>query len=98
MVVGYPTDLAEAEGPVLESLLPLAKPDGRPRATSLRKVVEAIFSVLRSGCPWRLMLKAFPPDRTEYVSKGYEALCETSVTWIRIAMIQLLVRRLAKAA
>ena len=37
-------------------------------------------------------------NRSRRLSKDYEALCETSETWIRIAMIQLMVRRLAKVA
>src|SRR5512144_3115726 len=66
MTEGYPTDLAEAEWAVLEPLLPAPKPGGRPRTTPLRKVVEAIFYVLRSGCQWRLMPKEFPPYQTVY--------------------------------
>ena len=43
MAEGYPTDLTEAEEAVLEPLLSAAKLGGRPRTTSLRRVVEAIF-------------------------------------------------------
>ena len=64
MAKDYPTDLAEAEWAVLEPLLPAAKPGGRPRTTSLRQVVEAIFYVLRSGCQWRMLPKEFPPYQT----------------------------------
>lgn len=37
-------------------------------------------------------------NRSRRLSKDYEALCETSETWVRIALIQLMVRRLAKVA
>src|SRR5512144_2473972 len=84
MTEGYPTDLAEAEWAVLEPLLPAPKPGGRPRTTPLRKVVEAIFYVLRSGCQWRLMPKEFPPYQTVYeyfrtwrLSGVWECLHET---------------------
>ncbi len=66
MTEGYPTDLAEAEGAVLEPLLPAAKPGGRPRTTCLRQVLNAILYVLRSGCQWRLLPTAFPPYQTVY--------------------------------
>ena len=32
----------------------------------MRRIVEAIFYVLRSGCPWRLLPDSFPPWRTVY--------------------------------
>jgi putative transposase len=57
----YSSDLTDREWAVLRPLLPLAKPGGRPRSTDLRKVVNAIFYVLRSGCPWRLLPRDFPP-------------------------------------
>src|SRR5512144_2088386 len=66
MTEGYPTDLAEAEWAVLEPLLPAAKPGGRPRTTCLRRVLEAIFYVLRGGCQWRMLPKEFPPHQTVY--------------------------------
>jgi putative transposase len=66
MAEDYPTDLADAEWAVLEPLLPAAKPGGRPRTTCLRKVVEAIFYVLQSGCQWRMLPKEFPPYQTVY--------------------------------
>ena len=32
----------------------------------MREVVNAIFYVMRSGCPWRLLPSDFPPWRTVY--------------------------------
>ena len=32
----------------------------------MRRIVEAIFYVLRSGCPWRLLPDSFPPWGTVY--------------------------------
>jgi putative transposase len=32
----------------------------------LRRVLDAVFYVLRSGCPWRLLPCEFPPWRTVY--------------------------------
>lgn len=66
MAEGYPTDLTDAEWAMLEPLLPAAKPGGRPRTTPLRRVVDAILYLLRSGCQWRMLPKAFPPYQTVY--------------------------------
>jgi len=62
----YPTDLSDEEWAYLKTHLPASKPAGRPRVHSLRDVLNAIFYVLRSGCPWRLMPNDFPPWSTVY--------------------------------
>ena len=63
---GYPTDLTDAEWAIMEPLLPAPKPGGRPRTTCLRRILKAIFHVLRSGCQWRMVPKEFPPYQTVY--------------------------------
>ena len=60
----YSSDLTAAEWAALEPLLPAAKPVGRPRTTDLREVVNGILYMARSGCPWRLLPKDFPPRST----------------------------------
>ena len=62
----YPTDLSDAEWSCLEPHLPTPKSTGRPRTHSPREILDAIFYVLRSGCPWRLLPHDFPPWRTVY--------------------------------
>ena len=62
----YSTDLTDREWAVLRPLLPSAKPGGRPRSSDLRQILNAIFYVLRSGCPWRLLPRDFPPWSTVY--------------------------------
>ena len=62
----YASDLIDAEWALLEPLLPPPRDHGRPRAWPLREVVNAIFYVMRSGCPWRLLPADFPPWRTVY--------------------------------
>ena len=32
----------------------------------MREVINAIFFVLRGGCPWRMLPKHFPPHQTTY--------------------------------
>jgi putative transposase len=46
--------------------LPPPKTGGRPRIHNPRALLDAIFYVLRSGCPWRLLPRDFPPWRTVY--------------------------------
>ena len=47
----YPTDLSDEEWARLKIRLPASKLPGRLRAHSLRDITDAIFYVLRSGCP-----------------------------------------------
>jgi putative transposase len=51
----YPTDLSDEEWARLKTHLPASKLPGRLRAHSLRDIFDAIFYVLRSGCPWRML-------------------------------------------
>jgi putative transposase len=62
----YSTDLTDREWAVLCPLLPPAKPGGRPRSHDLRRILDAIFYVLRSGGAWRLLPRDFPPWSTVY--------------------------------
>jgi putative transposase len=59
-------EYADAEWAILEPLLREPKSGRRPRTTSLRQVVNAIFYVLRSGCQWRMLPKAYPSYQTVY--------------------------------
>jgi putative transposase len=62
----YSTDLSDAEWGWLEPHLPAQKARGRPRIHSPRKVLDAVFYILRSGCPWRLLPHDFPPWKTVF--------------------------------
>ncbi len=62
----YPTDLSDEEWAYLKIRLPASRLPGRLRAHSLRDVFDAIFYVLRSGCPWRFLPSDFPPWSTVY--------------------------------
>ena len=62
-----PSDLTEAEWARLAPLIPEAKPGGRPRKTDMRAALNAIFYLLRTGCPWRYLPRGpFPPRSTVY--------------------------------
>ena len=60
----YTSDLTDAEWALIEPHMPAAKRLGRPRATDLRAVLNAILYILRTGCQWRLVPKDFPPFTT----------------------------------
>jgi transposase len=62
----YGSDLDDAEWQVLEPLLPRAATTGRQRGWPMRELLNAIFYVLRSGCPWRMLPEHFPPHQTTY--------------------------------
>jgi putative transposase len=62
----YSTDLTDAEWECLRCHLPPPNKRGRPRIHSTRKILEAVFYVLKSGCPWRLLPREFPPWETVY--------------------------------
>jgi putative transposase len=59
----YPSDLADEQWALVEPLVPVY-PGGRPRKTSMRDVLDAVFYVLRTGCQWRYLPKDFPPKST----------------------------------
>src|ERR671911_468750 len=62
----YPTDLSDLEWRCIEPYVSPPNKRGRPRIHSLRRVLDAVFYVLRSGCAWRLLPRGFPPWRAVY--------------------------------
>lgn len=60
----YASDISDAEWALIEGLLPPPSRVGRPRETDLREVVNALFYLAWSGCPWRALPKDFPPYTT----------------------------------
>jgi putative transposase len=60
----YPSDLSDEQWRLIGPRLPGPPGGGRPRATDLRAVVDAILYILRTGCQWRYLPKDFPPKST----------------------------------
>ena len=60
----YESDTTDAEWFVMEPLLPPASALGRPRATDMRTVINAILYIASTGCQWRQLPKDFPPYST----------------------------------
>jgi putative transposase len=50
----------------LQQYLPSEPSRGRPLSHSQREIFNALFYVLRTGCPWRYLPSNFPPWQTVY--------------------------------
>src|SRR5438874_7982002 len=59
----YPSDVTDEQWTLSQPHIPVS-PGGRPRTTDPRDVVDAVFYILRTGCPWRYLPKDFPPKST----------------------------------
>jgi len=88
----YPTDMSDAQWELLQPLLPVVKPGGRPRSVDLRAVMNAIFYIVVAGCAWRMLPKDFPKWQTVYhyfrawrLDGTWERLHAQLVQWERVA-------------
>src|SRR5580692_7859725 len=59
----YPSDLTDGQWALVKGFIPVY-PGGRPRKTSMRQALNAIFYILRTGCQWRFLPKDLPPKST----------------------------------
>jgi len=77
----YPSDLTDAEWILLSSRLPPAKPGGRPRSVSIRRIVNGLFYLVRAGCAWRYLPRDYGPWSTVY---HYFRQFRRDGTWERV--------------
>jgi putative transposase len=77
----YPSDLSDREWALLEPLLPAAKPGGRPRRVKLRRILNGVFYLLRTGCAWRYLPREYGPWSTVF---HYFRLWRKAGTWERV--------------
>jgi putative transposase len=77
MSTTYPSNLSDAELDCLQRFLPPGSPRSRLRRHSLRSVFDALFSLLRTGCPWRYLPDNFPPWQTVYYH--FRQFCRTGL-------------------
>jgi transposase len=59
----YASDLSDEEFALIEPVLPAPKRRGR-KPTDPRTILNALFYMVRCGCPWRYLPKDFPPFTT----------------------------------
>ena len=90
----YPTDLTDAEWKCIEPYIRSANKRGRPKIHSLRRVLDAVFYVLRR---WVVERTFAWLGQNRRMSKDYERLCATAEAFVYAAMSRLMVRRLARA-
>src|SRR5260221_762853 len=77
----YASDLNDREWAILEALVPAAKAGGRPGRINRREVVNGICYLLKTGCQWRMLPKAFPNWKTV---NDYFAKWRQDDTWQRL--------------
>ncbi len=72
--------LSDDQYRLLEPLIPPARPGGRPRATDMRRLLDSVFYLLRTGCQWRHLPPppAFLPWPTVY---GYPRAFLSAGVW-----------------
>jgi putative transposase len=78
----YTSDLNRKQWKIIKSLLPLQHlGPGRPLELNMRRVVDAIFYVTRTGCQWENLPKEYPNHNSVYYH--YRKWCLDG-TWQRI--------------
>jgi putative transposase len=77
----YPSSLTDREWNCIKDLIPPAMPGGRPRGVDMRRILDAIFYVVRGGIPWSLLPAEFPPRGTVF---DYLRRFRIDGTWERV--------------
>ena len=62
----YAGDLKHEEWKVLEPLLPKSHSAGRRQTYPARRVIDAIFYLLRTGAQWRMLPHEYPPRCADF--------------------------------
>ncbi len=80
----YATDVTDEQWAVLQTVLlepPARRGRGRPRTVDLRRVLDALFYMNRTGCQWRYLPAEFPAWGTV---RYYFDKWEQDGTWERV--------------
>ena len=61
----YPSDLSDEEWKIIEPIFEILEPykTGRRRNVDRREILNAIFYLNKTGCPWRYLPKDFPDQK-----------------------------------
>ena len=62
--MGYLTDLTDDPWALIEPIIAPQEGPGRPREVDLRRVIDALMSIDRTACHWRMFPPDFPPSGT----------------------------------
>ncbi len=77
----YPTDMTDEQWQIIRRWLPPSPPIGADRSVDMRRIVDGIFYVSRSGCQWRLLPKTYENWNTTY---GYFNRWRKNGVWEKI--------------
>lgn len=77
MSTTYPSNLSDTEWDSLKRFLPASSSQARLRRHSLRSVFDALFYLLRTGCPWHYLPSNFSPWQTVY--DHWRQFCRTGL-------------------
>ena len=62
----YPSDVSREQFELIRPLLEGVRKRTKPRTVDLHEVLNATLSLLKSGCPWRMLPAGFPKWRTAH--------------------------------
>ena len=83
--VMYPSDLTDEQWKLIEPHLPRARSGtakgGRPRSVEMRRMVNGLLYLSRTGCPWRMLPREFGPWPTVH---HYDRTFRRDGTWRKI--------------
>ena len=68
--------LSDEQYALLVPLIPPAKPGGRPRTTDMRRLLDGLFYLVRTGCQWR-----HPPPLSWRTVYGYMRAFADAGVW-----------------
>ena len=88
----YASDMSAAEFALISPLLPPAKRRGR-KQTDPQAILNALFYMIRCGCPWRYLPKDFPPFTT--VQNRFYAWRDSGL-WAQIVSVLVMTAREAE--
>ena len=77
----YPSDVTDRQWDCIKDQVPCAKTGGRPRSVDMRAIINAVLSIVVTGCQWRALPHDFPKWKTVY---HYFRLWRDDGTWKRI--------------
>ena len=90
MTTSYRTNLTDEQWEIIKTLIPEAKPGGRPRIIDMREVINGIFYILVAGCAWYLLPHDFPKWKTVYhyfrqwrIDGDWQRIHEQLRQWVR---------------
>ncbi len=62
----YPSDLTDNQWDHIKEFFPVPQRTGRPRKNEVRRVINAILYLTKTGVPWRYLPQEYPPWRSVY--------------------------------